>query len=161
MGCLTMTYVRGKFLIGCKRVSVEIDGISEGIIEGGESRTFDLPDGKHLIVFRYSFISMKVDLTLSGNDSFTVSWDRTMGGMRISKEFEGDNFFDRSGWKYYIFFAAMIIISSVVFGMNVGKGIPVEFALTFNIILMIALLISLADIYRKRSRTVVWGEEME
>ena len=109
MGSLTMTYARGRFLLGAKEISIEIDGILYGTIVGGGSRTFEIPDGEHLVVLRYSHITTRVELHLSGEESFTVTWDGTMGGKRITEEFERDVFLDRRAWKYL---AAYYILAS-------------------------------------------------
>jgi len=89
MGSLTVTYARGRFLLGAKEISIEIDGILYGTIVGGGSRTFEMPDGEHLVVLRYSHVTTRVELHLSGEESFTVSWDRTIGGMRSRRGSRG------------------------------------------------------------------------
>lgn len=161
MGSLTVTYIRGKFLLGAKRIPIEIDNVSYGNIEGGESRTFNLPDGKHLIVFRYLHVTLRVKLLLSGDDSFTVSWDRTMGGMRVTKEFEGERFFDRSGWKYFATLFVVILTFSVLTALGNEEVIPRTFVLSGLLILLTFIFILLIYIVYKMSRTVTWGGEGE
>ncbi len=156
MGSLTVTYERGRFPIGGRRISMEIDGVPEGRIEGGESRTFHMPDGKHVIVFRCSFSSLKVDLTLSGDDSFTVFWDRANGGVGISE----DGGLDRSSWGTFAVIVAVAVLGSIIYALRAGKVIPASYALAGIIILMIILLLTI-HIDRNRSRTVVWGGKEE
>lgn len=67
-------YLRqGQVPAGAKEISIEIDVILYGTIEGGGSRVFDMPDGEHLVVLRYSHVTTRVELHLSGEESFTVS----------------------------------------------------------------------------------------
>ncbi len=161
MGSLTVTYIRGKFLLGAKRIPIEIDNVSYGNIDGGESRTFNLPDGKHLIVFKYMHVTLRVKLLLSGDDSFTVSWDRTMGGMRITKEFEGETFFDRSGWKSFAFCFAIVLASSVLVTLGNEGMISRTFVLSGILILLTFIFIMIIYTMRKMSRTVTWGGDGE
>lgn len=156
-----MTYVRGRFLIGARSIYVEINRVSLGKIKGGESRTFNLPDGKHQVVFRYSFVTVKVDLSLSGEDSFTVYWDRVMGGMRIAKEFEGGMFFDSRTKKYLI--ASVILLAAAIAMYSLGHVgmLPVRYGLFISIVLLAAIAIFFIFLYRGMSRTYVWGEGTE
>lgn len=157
-GSLTVTYVRGRFMLGAKRISVEIDGIAQGSIETGVPRTFPLDDGEHLVVFRYSYMRTRVELTLSGDDSFTVFWDRTMGGMRIAEEFGGDVFLDRSGWKYLAAIAVLVVIASAIMAMWMEGIIPIRYALAGHAVLMAVFMLLLISILRQSSRTFVWGK---
>ena len=159
MATLTITYVRGRFLLGGRRISVEIDGMDEGTIEGGQSRTFSLPYGKHLVLLRYSHVTTRVDLTLLGDDSFTVSWDRTMGGMRITEEFEDERFLDRRCWKYFGFLAVIVFLCSLITGLRFAGEISTVVAMAGNTVLLAVLLAMLLHIRRRMSKTVVWGGE--
>ena len=159
MGDLTVTYARGRYLIGAKRIPIEIDGEPCGMIDCNESRTFHLPDGKHLIEFRHMLSTTKVRLSLSGEDSFTVSWDRTMGGLQITKEFEGDKFFDRRGWKYIAIYVAVIAIYSLIFTLGAEGVIPHTYVLAGHFILVAFLLLIVIYLFRKMSRTVIWGKD--
>ena len=159
MGSLTVKYVRGKFLIGAKRISVEIDGAPVGMIGDGERRIFLLSDEKHLVVFRYSYMRATVELTLSGDDHFTVFWDRTLGGMRIAEEFEGDVFFGRSGRKYLAACAVVAVIAAAILALWTAGRISTGYALAGHMVLTVISLFLLIYILTQASRTYVWGEE--
>lgn len=159
MGTLTVTYVRGRFMLGVKRISVEVDGVPQGTVETGMPRTFPLVDGKHLIVFRYLYMSTKVELTLSGDDRFTVFWDRTLGGMRIAEGFGGDVFFGRPGWKYLAVYAVVVVIAAMILALWTAEQIPAGYALAGHMVLTVIFLFLLIHLLRQSSRTYEWGEE--
>jgi len=159
MGSLTVTYARGRFLLGAKEISIEIDGILYGTIVGGGSRTFEMPDGEHLVVLRYSHVTTRVELHLSGEESFTVSWDRTMGGMRITEEFEGDVFLDRRAWKYLAAYSIMAGFIAALVGLETGGHIPRGCVLAGTAAVLTISCLILVHIHRRMSKTVVWGRE--
>lgn len=161
MSDLTITYVRGKFITGAERMQVEIDGRDEGALKDMETRAFDLPDGWHLLVFRSAYCTKRVDLLLSGGDSFTVTWDRTLGGIRLIDEYDGDNLLDGHGWKYLAVIAAIVVIGSIIVGLRNAGEITAEYALAGILAMFAAIILLLAHIHWKRSKNVVRGGEKE
>lgn len=157
MGRLTVSYVRGRYIPGARNISIEIDGIPRGNIGNRESRTFGLPDGRHLVVFRYSFVTTKVDLFLTGEDSFTVSWDRAGGGMRIAREFEREVYIDRRSAGYLAAYAAAVLIAFITGGLAMNRTIPFAYYAAIILIIMIFMIFLLVRLIRGMSRTFVWG----
>ena len=159
MGRLTVTYVRGRFLIGAGTMAVEVDGTKERPLDDKESRTFDLEDGKHTLVFSSSYCTKRVDVNLSGEDSFIVTWDRILGGIRITDE----NVSDRSYVKnVLLLLVPYLVVLFLVIWMNILNREGEVSTMAFHICIGIAFIYAislLVIVLVIRSRTVVREKE--
>lgn len=84
-----------------------------------------------------------------------------MGVMKVTKDFEGERFFDRSGWKYLAVCFAIILTSSILIALGREKAIPRTFVISDLLILLALLLIVLIYIKSKISKTITWGTDRE
>ena len=148
MGVLTIAYDRGK-KVGGYVLGISVDGAQPVEVKDGESRTFELQDGAHVIKLKGAGCKKTVNLQLTGDDSFVVSYDDYIGGIMIADE-------KMSRYTMYPRFSSMRILLAVVglaivaailsvsfFGLDESTGMIIRAALVVVLLVIIAALLAM------------------
>ena len=154
MSILKIEYIRGGALTkGTKELSVEVDGCHVGDISDGKILSLELTDGCHDVVVRSGRCMKSIELHLSRDDSFKVTWDWVLGGLLVCDKV--DNSFVTGKRRYYWFYVLLLVIMMsyiISMGLNQVRYIPIELfiAIVVSGLVVMAVMVVMVILIRRR-----------
>jgi hypothetical protein len=121
MPSLTIEYDGARDRTG-RELSLEIDGKESASIRSGESCSFELEEGTHVINARSGKCSKRIEIRLRSDDRFIIAWDWFWGGLTAADE-RADRYSEGGSLAKII---ALIVIAAA--GTGIIWSVPLDFS---------------------------------
>ncbi len=156
MGTLRIAYVRGNpALFASDSISVEIDGGPAAEIRDQRHLEFELSAGRHAVVVKGSRCKKTIELNMGGDVSFTVTWDRRLGGLTVLGNARETLARERAGRLFLLGIIAVLVIHIANCVLNYGKFYSGEVFLAVELACVAALVALVLYLLKIRGRTIV------
>ena len=156
MSTLGINYVRGDpTLFASDSISVAIDGGPASEIKDQQHLEFELSAGRHAVEVRGSHCRNTIELDMDGDVSFTITWDRRLGGLTVLGNAQEALMRDKAGRMLRLGIVAVLALNIVNCALNYGKFYSGEAFLTIELACVVALVVLISYLLRVRGRTIV------
>ena len=160
MGTLRIAYVRGNpAFFASDSISVEIDGGPAAEVRDQQNLEFELSAGRHAVVVKGSRCMKAIEVDMGGDVSFTVTWDRRLGGLTVLGIARETLVRKRAGRMFLLGIIAVLVIHIANCVLNYGKFYSEEVFLAVELACLTALVVLLSYLLKIRGRTIVIPSE--